>query len=123
MHFIGLTGVPRRYYSNEAFALFDNLQSINILITVFAIIGALAQGLFLFNFFYSMYRGKNPIRIHGIVTRLNGLHRWSIFTVIGQVSYLQYIVGQTINSKPGKDVDFIPQTVPLDSRRRRTLIK
>jgi cytochrome c oxidase subunit 1 len=113
MHFIGLTGVPRRYYSNEAFALFDNLQSINILITVFAIIGALAQGLFIFNFFYSMYRGKvavqnpwqsNTLEWDAPVEHLHGnwpgnlptVHRWPY----------DY-------SKPDKDVDFIPQTVPL----------
>lgn len=115
MHFIGLTGVPRRYYSNEAFALFENLQSINILITVFAIIGALAQGLFLFNFFYSMYRGKkstqnpwnsNTLEWTAPVEHLHGnwpgelptVHRWPY----------DY-------SKPGKDVDFVPQTVPLSA--------
>ncbi len=113
MHFIGLTGVPRRYYSNEAFALFQNLQSINILITVFAITGALAQGLFLFNFFYSMYRGKksiqnpwqsNTLEWDAPVEHLHGnwpgelptVHRWPY----------DY-------SKPDKDVDFVPQTVPL----------
>jgi cytochrome c oxidase subunit 1 len=113
MHFIGLTGVPRRYYSNEAFALFQNLQSINILITVFAITGALAQGLFLFNFFYSIYRGKksiqnpwqsNTLEWDAPVEHLHGnwpgelptVHRWPY----------DY-------SKPDKDVDFVPQTVPL----------
>ena len=115
MHFIGLTGVPRRYYSNEAFALFENLQSINVLITVFAIIGALAQGLFIFNFFYSMYRGKiatqnpwesNTLEWTAPVEHLHGnwpgelptVHRWPY----------DY-------SKPGKDVDFVPQTVPLSA--------
>ncbi len=113
MHFIGLTGVPRRYYSNEAFALFDNLQSINILITVFAIIGALAQGLFLFNFFYSMYRGKksiqnpwesNTLEWTAPVEHLHGNWPGELPTVYRwPYDY----------SKPGKDVDFVPQTVPL----------
>ncbi len=113
MHFIGLTGVPRRYYSNEAFALFDNLQSINILITVFAIIGALAQGLFIFNFFYSMYRGKksiqNPWQSNTLewtapVEHLHGNWPGALPTVYRwPYDY----------SKPDKDVDFIPQTVPL----------
>ncbi len=113
MHFIGLTGVPRRYYSNEAFALFDNLQSINILITVFAIIGALAQGLFIFNFFYSMYRGKksiqnpwesNTLEWSAPVEHLHGNWPGELPTVYRwPYDY----------SKPGKDVDFVPQTVPL----------
>jgi cytochrome c oxidase subunit 1 len=113
MHFIGLTGVPRRYYSNEAFALFENLQSINILITVFAIIGALAQALFLFNFFYSMYRGKksvqnpwesNTLEWDAPVEHLHGNWPGSLPTVYRwPYDY----------SKPDKDVDFIPQTVPL----------
>ena len=33
MHFLGLAGVPRRYYSNEAFEMFNNLIDINVLIT------------------------------------------------------------------------------------------
>lgn len=113
MHFIGLTGVPRRYYSNEAFALFENLQSINILITVFAIIGALAQGLFLFNFFYSMYRGKksiqnpwqsNTLEWDAPVEHLHGNWPGALPTVYRwPYDY----------SKPDKEVDFIPQTVPL----------
>jgi len=113
MHFIGLTGVPRRYYSNEAFALFENLQSINILITVFAIIGALAQGLFIFNFFYSMYRGKksiqnpwesNTLEWTAPVEHLHGNWPGELPTVYRwPYDY----------SKPGKDVDFVPQTVPL----------
>lgn len=113
MHFIGLTGVPRRYYSNEAFALFENLQSINILITVFAIIGALAQGLFLFNFFYSMYRGKksvqnpwesNTLEWDAPVEHLHGNWPGGLPTVYRwPYDY----------SKPDKDVDFVPQTVPM----------
>ena len=43
MHFIGLAGVPRRYYSNTAFPMFDGLVEINELVTVFAITGAIAQ--------------------------------------------------------------------------------
>jgi cytochrome c oxidase subunit 1 len=115
MHFIGLTGVPRRYYSNEAFALFENLQSINILITVFAIIGALAQGLFIFNFFYSMYRGKktsqnpwnsNTLEWTAPVEHLHGNWPGQLPTVYRwPYDY----------SKPGKEVDFVPQTVPLSA--------
>src|SRR6185437_5366331 len=64
MHFLGLAGVPRRYYDNQAFPLFDKLQGINEIVTVFAIIGVLSQVIFFINFFYSMKRGpvadQNP---------------------------------------------------------------
>src|ERR1043165_2010400 len=58
MHFLGLAGVPRRYYTNSQFPMFDNLVDINEIVTYFAIIGALGQVVFLFNFFYSIFRGE-----------------------------------------------------------------
>ena len=114
MHFLGMSGVPRRYYTNSNFPLFDNLVDINQMVTVFAIIGALAQGIFLINFFYSMFKGEkapqNPWgsntlewttpagkHIHGNWPgALPEVHRWAY----------DY-------SKPDSDSDFIPQTVPL----------
>ncbi|MDX5584454.1 MAG: cbb3-type cytochrome c oxidase subunit I [Aureibaculum sp.] len=58
MHFIGLAGLPRRYYNNTAFPIFDDLLQVNEIITIFAIIGGLAQLIFLANFFFSIYKGK-----------------------------------------------------------------
>ncbi|RPD99029.1 cytochrome c oxidase subunit I [Aureibaculum marinum] len=58
MHFVGLAGLPRRYYNNTAFPIFDDLLHINKVMTVFAIIGGLAQLIFLANFFFSIYKGK-----------------------------------------------------------------
>ena len=58
MHFIGLGGVPRRYYSNSAYEGFDVFLNINTLITVFAFLAAVAQVIFLFNFVYSIFKGK-----------------------------------------------------------------
>ena len=58
MHFVGLAGLPRRYYTNTAFPMFDDLLHINKVITVFAIIGGLAQIIFLANFFFSIKKGK-----------------------------------------------------------------
>ena len=113
MHFLGLAGVPRRYYSFSAFPMFDNLVDINQFITSFAILAAVVQVIFLFNFFYSMFRGpkaeQNPwgantlewttpmANTHGNWPgALPTVHRWPY----------DY-------SKPGKDQDFVPQTVPL----------
>jgi len=113
MHFLGLAGVPRRYYTNSNFPMFDNLVDINEIVTVCAIIGALGQGIFIFNFFYSIFKGKkapmNPWRSNTLewtapVEHMHGnwpgdipaVHRWPY----------DY-------SKPGHDEDFVPQNVPM----------
>ncbi|MDK2771596.1 MAG: cbb3-type cytochrome c oxidase subunit I [Flavobacterium sp.] len=113
MHFIGMAGLPRRYYTNSAFPLFDDLADVNVLITVFAIVGAVFQVVFFWNFFYSIFYGKkatqNPWRsntlewttpvehIHGNWPgQLPEVHRWAY----------DY-------SKPGHAEDFVPQVVPM----------
>ncbi len=114
MHFIGLAGVPRRYYANTAYAGFDSLVNINTMISTMAIIGGIAQLLFAFNFFYSIFKGKkapmnpwhsNTLEWTAPIEHLHGnwpgaiptVHRWP------------YDYG-----KPGAEHDFIPQTVPRD---------
>ena len=113
MHFLGLAGVPRRYYSNTAFPIFDNLMDINEFITIFTIIGALAQVLFLFNFVYSIFRGQrapqNPWNANTLewTTPVEHIHgNWP--GAIPEVHRWPYDY-----SKPGKDQDFVPQTVPI----------
>lgn len=113
MHFLGLAGLPRRYYTNSAFPMFDNLIDINILMTTFAILGGLVQLVFLFNFFYSMFRGpkseQNPWGSNTLewTTPMANIHgNWpGALPVVHRWPY-DY-------SKPGKDQDFVPQTVPL----------
>ncbi|MBW1294674.1 cytochrome c oxidase subunit I [Aquimarina litoralis] len=58
MHFIGMAGLPRRYYTNSYFPYFDDLADTNVLITVFALITAAAQLVFLYNFIHSIFYGK-----------------------------------------------------------------
>jgi cytochrome c oxidase subunit 1 len=113
MHFLGMAGLPRRYYSNTAFPMFDNLLDINEVVSFFAIVGALFQVVFFFNFFYSIFRGpkspQNPWKSNTLewtapVERIHGnwpgeipeVHRWAY----------DY-------SKPGMDDDFVPQSIPL----------
>jgi len=113
MHFVGMAGLPRRYYTNTAFPYFDDLADINVLITVFALIAGLAQLVFLFNFFYSMYYGKkaeqNPWKSNTLewtapVEHMHG--NWP--GKIPQVFRWAYDY-----SKPGKEEDFVPQSVPI----------
>ncbi|GAA4276926.1 cytochrome c oxidase subunit I [Aquimarina mytili] len=61
MHFIGMAGLPRRYYTNSNFPYFDDLADTNVLITVFAIITAAAQLVFLYNFISSIFYGKKAV--------------------------------------------------------------
>lgn len=113
MHFLGLAGVPRRYYTNSAFPMFDNLVELNVLITCFALLGAFAQIIFLFNFFYSMFRGpksvQNPWNANTLewTTPMAHTHgNWpGALPVVHRWPY-DY-------SKPGKERDFVPQTIPL----------
>jgi len=113
MHFLGMAGLPRRYYSNTAFPMFDNLADINVLITYFAIIGGAAQLIFIFNFFYSIWRGpkakQNPWRGNSLewTTPVEHIHgNWpGDIPVVYRWAY-DY-------SKPGAEDDFVPQNVPL----------
>ncbi len=114
MHYVGLAGAPRRYYSYTDFPMFEGVVDLNVVITVFAIIGGTAQLIFTYNFFHSIFRGQrtvqNPWRSNTLewttpVEHIHGnwpgplpeVHRWPY----------DY-------SKPGKADDFVPQTVPLE---------
>ncbi|MEY3678378.1 MAG: hypothetical protein RI924_519 [Bacteroidota bacterium] len=113
MHFMGLDGVPRRYYAFTEFEFMKEWLTVNTFISWAAIIAALAQIAFLYNFFNSMFFGKkapqNPWESNTLewttpVEHLHGnwpgeiptVHRWPY----------DY-------SKPGHDKDFIPQTTPF----------
>ena len=113
MHFIGMAGLPRRYYTNTNFPLFDDLQNVNVIITCFALFGGAFQLVFLYNFFSSIFYGKKTVQnpwksntlewtapikhIHGNWEgEIPHVHRWPY----------DY-------SKPGHDDDFVPQNVPM----------
>jgi len=113
MHFMGLDGVPRRYYAFTEFESMKQWLSVNTFITWAAITSALAQVAFLFNFFHSIFKGKkttqNPWNANTLewttpIERIHGNWPGEIPTVYRwPYDY----------SKPGHDQDFIPQTVPF----------
>lgn len=113
MHFLGLAGLPRRYYTNSSFPMFDELANINEVITFFAIIGGLVQLLFVFNFVYSIFKGtlatENPWESNTLewTTPIERIHgNWP-----GEIPTVQRWAYDY--SKPGFEEDFVLQTVPL----------
>lgn len=58
MHYIGMAGVPRRYYNFDVFQSFNQFDSLNKFITIAAIITFGFQLLFVLNFFYSIWKGR-----------------------------------------------------------------
>ena len=63
MHFVGLAGAPRRYYDYSVYGDFDTetfsmIMDLNVIITWFAVFAALGQFVFLFNCFYSIFKGQ-----------------------------------------------------------------
>ncbi len=115
MHFMGLDGVPRRYYNFTGFEWMSEWTDLNKFISISAILGTAAQLIFIWNYFYSIKNGKkspqNPWRSNTlewtapIEERMHGnwpgeiphVHRWPY----------DY-------SLPGATEDFIPQTVKDD---------
>ena len=114
MHFIGLGGTPRRYFSFGQFDFTRKFQDLHVIITYFAFVLGAAQLLFLFNFFWSLFAGKkvgpNPWEAASLEwtaasppphgnwgPRQPKVYRWAY----------EYSV-------PGAPDDFTPQTVPGD---------
>ena len=58
MHYLGMAGVPRRYYSFDNFQAFGHFDGMNKFITIAAIVTFGFQILFVINYFYSIWRGK-----------------------------------------------------------------
>ncbi len=115
MHYIGIAGFPRRYYNWTNYSFTDMYTDLNMFVSAAAIITFAAQFIFIFNFFYSMYRGRksplNPWRSTTLewTTPINPGHgNWP--GEIPAVYRWPYDY-----SKPGAAEDFISQTVPLSA--------
>lgn len=117
MHYIGIAGFPRRYYSFTNFDFTKSFTDLNSLITVAAIITVFAQFIFVFNFIYSIFRGRkasaNPWGATTLewTTPVNPGHgNWP--GEVPQVYRWSYDY-----SKPNAELDgftdFIPQNIPL----------
>lgn len=112
MHYEGLAGMPRRYYDYTNWESFKMFAGLNVFLTIVSIVVFAAQLLFVFNFFYSMYKGRkvtsqNPWGATTLewTTPINPGHgNW--VGEIPEVHRWAYDYG-----KDGKD--FISQTTPI----------
>lgn len=112
MHFQGLAGVPRRYYTFDILPEFAPWLDVNVFITLAAILGGIAQLVFLYNFFSSIFFGEksvqnpwgaNTLEWTAPVEHIHGNWPGEIPTVYRwPYDY----------SRPDSDSDFIPQNVP-----------
>ena len=112
MHYEGLAGVPRRYLDLRGWHNFNQFDSLNKMITIVSIIVFAMQLMFIFNFFYSIFKGRkvrtqNPWGANTLewTTPINPGHgNWP--GEIPEVHRWPYDY-----SKDGRD--FIPQTEPV----------
>ena len=113
MHYMGMAGVPRRYYSFDAFDAFSQFAGMNTFISVVAMIVFAFQILWVANFFYSIFKGRkvkesNPWGANTLewTTPINPGHgNWP--GDIPEVYRWPYDY-----NKNGHE--FIPQTVPME---------
>lgn len=114
MHYLGLLGVPRRYYEmGEAAFVPQSAQGLNAFITIAALIVGVAQLVFVFNLIWSLFHGKAA-----------GGNPWKATTLEWQTPQTPPAHGNWgpelpvvyrwayDYSVPGAAEDFIPQNVP-----------
>ena len=121
MHFLGMSGVPRRYYKFDAFEAFDMYTNVNEVITIVTIIVFVAQLVFVLNFFYSIFKGRkmkednlNPYDANTLewTTAIDPGHgNWP-----GEIPTVYRWAYDY--SKGDSGPDFIPQTVPLTEEEK-----
>jgi cytochrome c oxidase subunit I len=114
MHYLGFIGVPRRYYElGETAFVPPSAATLNIFITVAALVVGAAQIVFFFNLIWSLFKGKpsgpNPWNGASLEWQTPetppGHGNWGKeLPVVYRWAY-DYSV-------PGADKDFIPQNVP-----------
>jgi Heme/copper-type cytochrome/quinol oxidases, subunit 1 len=114
MHYLGFLGVPRRYYAIEGTDFIpQSAHSLNVAITIAALVVGAVQLVFLYNLVWSYFKGKP-----------SGDNPWQATTLEWQTSHTPPThgnFGATLPvvyrwaydySVPGADTDFIPQNQP-----------
>jgi cytochrome c oxidase subunit I len=118
MHYLGLMGVPRRYYElGEMAFLPPSAATLNEFITIAALITGAAQMVLLYNLIWSLFKGK-----------LAGSNPWNATTLEWQTPQTPPAHGNWGRelpvvyrwaydySVPGAEQDFLPQNQPTAAR-------
>src|SRR5216684_3668149 len=118
MHYLGLMGVPRRYYELGEMAFIPpSAATLNIFITLAALIVGFAQTVFFFNLIWSLFKGKHA-----------GSNPWKATTLEWQTPQtppghgnwgkeLPIVYRWAYDySVPGAEQDFLPQNQPAAKR-------
>jgi len=118
MHYLGLLGVPRRYFEMGDTAFIpQSAHTLNEFITFAALIVGFAQMVFLFNLIWSLFKGKlagrNPWRATTLEWQTPetppGHGNWGKeLPVVYRWAYAY--------SVPGAEQDFVPQNQPVAAR-------
>jgi cytochrome c oxidase subunit 1 len=118
MHYEGLAGMPRRYLDKSSWASFSQFGDLDKMITIVSIVVFAVQLMFVFNFFYSIFKGRkvtstNPWGANTLewTTPINPGHgNWE--GEIPEVHRWAYDYG-----KDGRE--FIPQTEPIGANESK----
>ncbi|MDF2384165.1 cbb3-type cytochrome c oxidase subunit I [Nostoc ellipsosporum NOK] len=118
IHYQGLAGMPRRYLDKSVWVNFSQFHELDKMITVVSIIVFAVQLMFVFNFFYSIFKGRkvttqNPWGATTLewTTPINPGHgNWT--GEIPEVHRWAYDYG-----KDGRE--FIPQTEPVGANESK----
>lgn len=118
MHYQGLAGMPRRYLDKRGWVSFNQFADLDKMITVVSIIVFAVQLMFVFNFFYSIFKGRkvtsqNPWGANTLewTTRITPGHgNWD--GEIPEVHRWPYDY-----AKDGRE--FIPQTEPVGANESK----
>lgn len=117
LFWVGLGGAPRRLYEFTNYAMFNHLQNLHVYATISTIGLLSSQGLFIVNFFYSLFFGKkagrNPWQANTLEWTVDSPPHHPNFEIPPQVYRDPYEYGV-----PGFAEDFLPQTaVVVDEPR------
>ena len=118
MHYEGLAGMPRRYLDKSIWVSFNQFGSLDQMITIVTVIVFAVQLMFVFNFFYSIFKGRkvtstNPwgaTTLEWTTPILPGHGNWT--GEIPEVHRWPYDYG-----KDGRE--FIPQTEPIGANESK----